>query len=576
MSKIIGDTSCPACVEKGKDRTGNHLMLFEDGGAFCNRCGYSENKGTFTKPKVKFKVEWTPQAIAEAIKYVNENSAIRSLEGREIKAHVCKHFGVRVALSEEDGTTQTERYYPVYNIESGEQQSYKVKTNNNNGEKSRIYAKGPLTDGALFGSHCLPPKGKKLFITEGEDDALALYQAIYEHCDPKWRRSIAVVSLLYGAGSADKELLDNQAILSRFQEYVLCFDMDQAGDEAARKVCNVVDRSKLWQATYDEKDANDMVKAGLSKELYFAVLQPSKPRPEKIIKGSEITLEELKRPLAKGIQTIYPILNAKMRGFRYGDGGGELSVFCAGSGMGKTTAAREIMYDFNSRYGLRLGHIFLEEQYRKTGQSLIALDNNVPLAAFRENPTLISDEAIDHSYNKLINNGRTFFMRHFGSLESESLMEYMWWLSVNAGCNFIMLDHISMVVSGQDASAQGERKDLDILMTKLAAFCEESGTSVLAIVHLKRPENGKSFNEGTQISLSHLRGSAAIEQLSHNIVAIEGNQQGNSPNERIMRLLKNREWGDLGVADTLNYNPDTGRLLPAHAVLKKPKEETRF
>ncbi len=29
---IVGDTACPNCVEQGGDKTGNHLMLFEDGG----------------------------------------------------------------------------------------------------------------------------------------------------------------------------------------------------------------------------------------------------------------------------------------------------------------------------------------------------------------------------------------------------------------------------------------------------------------------------------------------------------------------------------------------------------------
>ena len=42
MSKIVGDMPCPECRRNGRDRTGNHLILFEDGGAHCNRCGYKE------------------------------------------------------------------------------------------------------------------------------------------------------------------------------------------------------------------------------------------------------------------------------------------------------------------------------------------------------------------------------------------------------------------------------------------------------------------------------------------------------------------------------------------------------
>lgn len=570
MSKIIGDSACPACTEKGRDRTGNHLMLFEDGGAYCNRCGYSENKGTFTQPRVNFSEEKSDEQIQTEIEETREDSTIQCLQDRSIKQHIAQRYGVRVFVSEQDGTTQTARIYPVFSLATEELQGFKIKSNE---EKSRIWSKGRLKSGALFGIDALPQKGNKLFITEGEDDAMALHQAIYEHCDPKWRKSIAVCSLLNGAGGADKELLNNIETLERFKEIVLCFDMDEAGREGVRKVCKVIDRERLLEARYELKDANDMVKAGLSKELYFNVLAAARPRPEKIISGNEITLDELMTPLKKGIETVYPLLNSKMHGFRYGDGGGELTVFCAGSGMGKTTAAREIMYDFNSRYNLRLGHIFLEEQYRKTGQALIALDNNVPLAALREDPTIISREKFELSYNKLVKNNRTFFMKHFGSLASDHLMDHMWYQSTVEENDFIMLDHISMVVSGQQGSGQGERKDIDVLMTKLAAFCEDSGTSVIAVVHLKRPPDGKSFNNGKQISLSDLRGSAAIEQLSHNIIAVEGDQQGDDPNGRVLRVLKNREWGDIGVADSLQYNPDTGRLLPARAVIRA---EERF
>ena len=54
MAKIIGDTACPQCRKSGGDRSGNHLMLFEDGGAYCNRCEYSEVADTFTPIRVDF------------------------------------------------------------------------------------------------------------------------------------------------------------------------------------------------------------------------------------------------------------------------------------------------------------------------------------------------------------------------------------------------------------------------------------------------------------------------------------------------------------------------------------------
>ena len=376
-----------------------------------------------------------------------------------------------------------------------------------------------------------------------------------------------MVSLLNGAGSAGKEMLRNQPLLAGFKEIVLVFDNDEAGRDGIEKAIQVLGRDRTRVVSLTEKDPNEMVKQGKGRELYFAcITEKAIPRPEKIICGKQISIEDMLVPLKKGIVVPFPKMSQMMGGFRYGEGGGELTVACAGSGMGKTTLAREIMYDFNKNHKLRLGHIFLEEQFRKTGQAYVAMDNNVPLAALRQDPNIISRHRFEKSYNELISTDRTFFLKHFGSLASEHLIDYLMYMGVHEECDFIMLDHISMVISGQDNGKNGERKDIDILMTKLAAFCEDTGVSVIAIVHLKRPQNG-CFNDGQQISLAHLRGSAAIEQLSHNIIGIEGDQHGDNPNTRLIRVLKCREWGAVGEADTVEYNPDTGRLLPANVTI---------
>jgi hypothetical protein len=70
------------------------------------------------------------------------------------------------------------------------------------------------------------------------------------------------------------------------------------------------------------------------------------------------------------------------------------------------------------------------------------------------------------------------------------------------------------------------------------------------------------FNRGGVISIDDLRGSAALEQLPHNIIALEGDiMDPKDPHLRWWRLLKCREWSNLGVKDYMKYNPQTGRLL---------------
>lgn len=557
VSDIIGDAPCPNCRKLGRDKTGEHLILFEDGGAFCNRCGYREAIDTHTVPtSATITGEKSEEQCKKEVEWVRENTAVRGLKERGIKQFVCEHYGVRVGLSFEDGITPVCTYFPV--SDGTAEKGYRFKS-----PDKRMGMKGSGKDAHFFGAHVVARKGKKLFITEGQEDCLALYQTLYEYMDPKYRRNINVVSLQNGAGSSAKELVRNAELCRGYKEIVLCFDMDKAGADAVSKVLTVVPRDKVRVVKMNHNDANACVLAGESKDLYFNAIQADSPRPEKIVCG--VDLEDMLVPLKKGLSTPFPVLNTKLHGMRFGPGGGELTVWCAGSGIGKSTCAREVCYVLNKQYQKRIGHIFLEEQKTKTAQAYIAMDNHVPLAALREDPTVIPRAAFAKSHEELINNGRCFFFNHWGSINSRELMDHMYHFSQVEKCDFIILDHISLVISGEQSSSEGERKDLDVLMTKLASFCEESGTSVQAVVHLKRPATG-SFNDGQQVSLSHLRGSAAIEQLSHNVIAIEGDQHGDSPHTRHLRVLKNREWGDVGLADELIYNHETGRLLPEEDV----------
>lgn len=555
-SNIIGNSACPSCVARGRDKTKNHLMLFKDGGAFCNRCGYTEPPETFTEPVHDANKEpLDAVGIANVVTKIQENSAFLPIANRALKLHTCEHFGYRTSVSTADGSTHVAYYAPLVD-KTNQIIGYKVKT-----PDKRIWIEGRAKGAMMFGWDKCPDRGNKLFITEGQEDAMSLYQVIYENVEPKFRNRVAVMSLQNGSGSADKEILLNIEKIQGFKEVVLCFDMDAAGAEGVNKALTVLDHSKVRVARYELKDANDMLKAGKDKDLYFACIQAPPPKPEKIISGNEITLEAVSTPLRAGIMTPYPGLNAKTQGLRYGPSAGEVTVICAGTGFGKTTLARELDYHLIKNTDLSIGHIFLEEKDIKTAQGLIAIDNNVPLGLYRKDPSIIPLEQRQKSLDTLIRNGRTYFMKHWGSLDSSVLIDHMMYLGKVCGCSFIFLDHISLVVSGEQSSSEGERKDLDILMTKLAAFSEESGVSVIAVVHLKRPDKG-SYNEGKRVSLTALRGSAAIEQLAHNVWAIEGDQSGNNPDQRVLRILKSREWGEIGEADLLTYQKDTGRLVP--------------
>lgn len=161
-------------------------------------------------------------------------------------------------------------------------------------------------------------------------------------------------------------------------------------------------------------------------------------------------------------------------------------------------------------------------------------------------------------YYRTIGNGNYFLYDHFGSLDGDNLLAKLRYMAVALDCHYLFLDHISIAISGLDEA--DERKAIDKLMTNLRQLVEETGIALFVISHLKRVDKGQSHEEGGHTSLSQLRGSHAIAQLSDMVIGLERNQQGDNPNTINIRILKNRYSGDSGLTGSLHYDRDTGRL----------------
>jgi twinkle protein len=126
-------------------------------------------------------------------------------------------------------------------------------------------------------------------------------------------------------------------------------------------------------------------------------------------------------------------------------------------------------------------------------------------------------------------------------------------------CRIVFLDHLSILLSGLDGD---ERRMLDQTMTKLRSLVERTGITLFLVSHLRRSNNDRtSHEEGGKVSLSQLRGSHSIAQLSDQVIALERDQQ--SENDRdvtTLRIIKNRYSGETGFAGKIKYNLDTSRF----------------
>jgi twinkle protein len=108
-----------------------------------------------------------------------------------------------------------------------------------------------------------------------------------------------------------------------------------------------------------------------------------------------------------------------------------------------------------------------------------------------------------------------------------------------------------------------ERRAIDTIMTRLRSLVEETGAGIILVSHLRRVDGNKGHENGIEVSLSHLRGSNSIGQLSDCVIALERNQQSDDEDEARttrLRILKSRYTGDVGMACRVIYDAETGRL----------------
>ena len=299
-----------------------------------------------------------------------------------------------------------------------------------------------------------------------------------------------------------------------------------------------------------------MLQANRGSEIVQAMWDAQEYRPDGIINAKELW-DSVKKPKENNcIPYPWAGLNEKTLGARKG----ELVVLTAGSGVGKSAVIREIAYDFLNK-GQKVGMMMLEENVDRTTLGMMGLYLDHPLHLDRGDYT---EEQLREAFDKTAGSGDLWLYDHFGSTSAGNLLDRIRYLAVGCECDYIILDHISIAVSDAEANSDSnldERKLIDMLMTKLRSLVEELGIGLFVISHLRRPQGDKGHENGALTSLSQLRGSHAIAQLSDFVIGLERDQQDEeNRNETTVRVLKNRFSGSTGEATKLYYNEATGRI----------------
>ena len=537
-SHCVRREPCPLCGSK------DNLAVFSDGHKYCFSVGCEhyvpadgEYRGAQTKEEEPSSEELTFENLptkgsAQQETGLRIEGEAQALAKRGIREDTCQLFNYRV------GRFKDKPAQYAYYFDPDTRRPVAAKVRMANKEFTFI---GEPKDAPLYGQWLWRDGGKMLVITEGEIDALTVSQLQGN----KW----PVVSIKNGASGATKDIRKAIEWIEKFDTVVFMFDNDEPGRIAARDCAALLKPGRAKIAALPLKDANEMLQAGRGKEVIDAIWSAKVFRPDGVISVSDIR-EKVMAPESRAKRS-YPWegLDDKLLGIRQG----ELITITAGSGIGKSLFCREIAYPILAD-GENVGYIALEENVRRTVLGFVGIGLNAPVHINRD---AVSDEAIGRELDKY--EGHLFLYDSFGSIETENLLAKLRYMAVGCECKYLVLDHISIAISGLEI--EDERKAIDVMMTKLRSLVEETGVTMFIVSHLKRPMGKEGHEDGLQVSLSHLRGSAAIAQLSDSVIALERDQQGEHSDVTTVRVLKNRYTGDTGVACRLRYDRDTGRML---------------
>lgn len=525
---------CPSCGSR------DNLARHTDGYAKCYTTGCNYYEKANTKPNGEDSalqmLSLSKEPKQKSILAIKGNC--EDLPTRKLREDTCRFWSYRTDIVDDSPV-----HYAYYLDDERKPVACKLRYP----DKTFAWI-GDASKAGLYGKWLWPNHGKMIVVCEGEIDALSISQLQQN----KW----PVVSLANGAQSAVRSIKSNFDWLNGFDNVIFMFDMDEPGQKAAKDCAELFEPGKAKIAILPFKDANECLQQGKGDEVIRAMWNAKVYRPDGILCGADLWEQVSKVDDIKSTPYPWDSLNTLTHGLRQQ----ELVTLTAGSGIGKSAVVREIAYHLLQK-GERVGMIMLEESVKTTALGLMGLNLNKRIALNRDG---VTDAELRLAFDNTLGTGRVFLYDHFGSTQVDHLLSRVRHLAKALDCKWIILDHLSIVVSSMEEGGD-ERKLIDRTMTLLRTLVQETNIGLIVVSHLRRPE-GRGHEEGAQTSLSQLRGSHAIAQLSDMVIGLERNQQDQQEkNKTVLRVLKNRFSGETGQAGCLFYDIGTGRLTEVPA-----------
>jgi len=414
----------------------------------------------------------------------------------------------------------------------------------------------------LFGWHTIPQDCKEIIMTEGEYDAMAVYQAT----------GLPAVSLPNGCRSLPMEVLP---MLERFEKIYLWMDSDGPGREGAEQFAKKIGISRCWMVDppfidgKQAKDANEALLLGM--DLTSMLNSATKVPHERIIQftdiKSQVIYEMMNPEKYNGVPApSLPTLTNILKGFRRG----ELSVLTGPTGSGKTTLLGQLSLDF-AEQGVNTLWGSFEIKNTRLIQNLLKQFNREHLPEDKEK-MLAAVESLADRFESL----PMYFMKFHGGSDVDDVLDAMEYATYVHDVQHILLDNLQFMISRNSQSNSFDKFDMqDIALEKFRKFATEMNVHVTLVVHPRKQE------ESSRLGISSIYGSAKVSQEADNILILQSDGTRKS-----VEIKKNRYDGTIGhcplyfqrhsrrYADQPDAQLKQSSPKVARPVVKKPANDT--
>ncbi len=540
---------CKMCQAVGHDRNGDHLFLSKDGTAWlCVKQEYhlsgkiyvetidgKESHAYTNDDEDKWREE-----------YASMKEVVQELQGysskyRGIRPEIYEAFGIKYSVDQGNGKPKA-LYFPI--TKAGKVTGYHIRDMD-----KKTFANTGDTKGAkeLMFQSKVQTGGKKLLICEGAYDALSAYQILKDKY-PQFTPS--VVSTNNGIGSGLNDVRDNLEFINSFQEVLLCFDNDDAGDRLTKECAKLIGK-KNRILSFTEKDANDMLSKNKVGAFISAFFSAKEYAPEFNISIRELTDEAVSK-VEYGLSYPFNTLTNVLYGARLQ----EVTSIAGSPGSGKSLMVQQLVNHLMFKHSAKVAIFSLEESPVFTLKKFIG--------GVMRKPIHLPDCEYDKKLAKEISRtfeDKLYIYNHNGNYENwNSIVSAVRYYAA-LGVSYFVIDPLSALVAHLSASDGNEY--LNHAAINMSALAQELGVSFYTVSHLNNSKSGaKDHSEGQKVRASEWSGSRGVWRYSNNMIGIERNQQAEEEDEKhlvTIRILKNRLSGNTPTFN-LRYDPDTGLL----------------